>query len=72
MPTYEYTCLECGDPFEVQASMQDKVKGIEVACPSCGGSMVQQIFGSISVATRSAGRDSAGPPPCCPGGGCCN
>ncbi len=70
MPTYEYLCLECGDTFELQATMAEKTKGLDEQCPNCEGTLTQQVYGGISVRTNSRNT----PPPtggCCPGGGCC-
>ncbi|HZB01974.1 MAG TPA: zinc ribbon domain-containing protein, partial [Actinomycetota bacterium] len=36
MPTYEYTCRDCGHTFEIVQSMWDDALTM---CPECGGSL---------------------------------
>jgi len=46
MPTYEFTCKDCGHHFDVFTSISKK-KGI--TCPKCSGSNLQEAFGAFFV-----------------------
>jgi putative FmdB family regulatory protein len=64
--TYQYRCESCGERFEVQATIEEKTRGLRTLCPSCGNGSVVQIFGGVSmILARKAecGRDI-------PSGGC--
>ncbi|HED23651.1 MAG TPA: zinc ribbon domain-containing protein [Firmicutes bacterium] len=49
MPTYEYLCRDCGKIIEVRASLAEKEKGLEQACPECGSKNMIQYFGNTIV-----------------------
>ncbi len=68
---YEYRCETCGTVVEVHASLTEKLKGLVVECPSCGGLRMQQVFTKVNVITRQGGGSL--PPGCGPGcgPGCC-
>ncbi|HZQ26631.1 MAG TPA: FmdB family zinc ribbon protein [Acidimicrobiales bacterium] len=51
MPTYEYTCKDCGDHLEVVQSFKDEPL---TTCPSCGGPL-RKVFGSIGIAFKGSG-----------------
>lgn len=74
--TYEYRCRECGEVFDVTASVAQKEAGLRPECPSCGSKKAAQVFGAIGILT-AAGTASAGGlgglPGCGAGGreGCC-
>lgn len=55
MPTYEYGCLDCGDKFEVSASISQKEKGLEIVCPKCGGSEAVQLFNNVNFVKSGGG-----------------
>lgn len=65
MPIYEYDCADCGEHFEVAASMTSG-RG-KVHCASCASERVRRDYGGISVVRHGggAGRASAadGPAP---------
>jgi len=61
MPTYEYSCVECQEEFELMRPMCDFDK--DAACPRCGGKAhrVMSVFASkadytIKVPTKEAFR----------------
>ncbi|WP_030485526.1 FmdB family zinc ribbon protein [Nocardioides aequoreus] len=63
MPTYQYSCTECGHFLEVvQAFTDDSL----TECPECGGRL-RKVFGAVGVVfkgsgfyrTDSRGKDSA-------------
>ena len=77
MPIYEYTCLECDEPFEV---MHLSSKEGRVVCPKCGSAKIRKNFSSFAAKVGSSGdigACSAGgcgignSGPTCPAGGCC-
>ncbi len=73
---YEYRCRDCGTGFEVQATMEEKAKGLKPTCPNCSSENTAQVFSSIGIFRRTAatsasgtgGLASCGPNP---GSGCC-
>lgn len=71
MPTYEYVCQDCGEPFEVRSSITEYEKGLTPQCPRCGASRAIRTFRSIQVLTSRPGGGSSGA--CGPraGPGCC-
>jgi putative FmdB family regulatory protein len=75
MPTYEYQCQECGNRFEVFATIRQKSAGILPECPECHSTLVRQAFGSLVLIRDASGRiPPAGSSACCPGGAkteCC-
>ncbi|MEW6142635.1 MAG: zinc ribbon domain-containing protein [Chloroflexota bacterium] len=61
MPTYEYSCVECQEEFELMRPMCDFNK--DATCPKCGGKAhrVVSVFASkaeysIKVPTKEAFR----------------
>ena len=70
--TYEYKCDECGTALEIRATMAEKERGLDIACPRCGSLKVSQVFTTLNVLTH-AGRDRSPGSGCGPdaGGGCC-
>jgi putative FmdB family regulatory protein len=51
MPTYEYTCRDCGHTFEIVQSMLDEVLTM---CPECGGSL-RKVFTAPAISFRGSG-----------------
>lgn len=47
MPTYEYRCGDCGHTMEVQASVSEKEKGLNLTCSRCGSTNVKQVLGGF-------------------------
>ena len=58
MPAYDYTCDDCGAPFEVRMSIATYSAGEKTACEACGSAHVTRTFTSVNVLT--AGRTSGG------------
>jgi putative FmdB family regulatory protein len=67
LPTYEYTCTECGATLQVRASMGEKAAGLSVACDRCGSARVRRLFRPVAV----VGGGATAPLAAGPGGGCC-
>lgn len=47
MPIYEYTCQECGMPFE--KLVRSMTAQVEATCPNCGSSQTKKgwsVFGT--------------------------
>lgn len=51
MPTYEYTCRDCGEDLEVVQSFTDDPL---TTCPKCGGSL-RKVFGSVGIVFKGSG-----------------
>lgn len=51
MPTYEYSCKQCGEHLEVVQSFKD---GPLTECPNCGGSL-RKVFGNIGIVFKGSG-----------------
>ena len=49
MPSYDYRCQECREPFSVERSMNDSP---ETSCAQCGSGNVSRIW---NMAIRSGG-----------------
>jgi len=68
MPTYAFSCENCGQRFEVFATFRQKEQGLRPQCPECGSERVKQAIGSLVFIARSG--------PATPfsgnGGGCCS
>jgi putative FmdB family regulatory protein len=64
MPSYEFTCDDCGAPYEARLSMSAYAAGEGRRCPACGSDKVERRFTAVSVLTGS--RSGSGQ-----GGSCC-
>ncbi len=51
MPTYEYTCRDCGQTFEIVQSMLDETLTM---CPECGGSL-RKVFAAPAISFKGSG-----------------
>ena len=51
MPTYEYTCRDCGHTFEIIQSMWDDALTM---CPECGGSL-RKVFAPPAISFKGSG-----------------
>jgi putative FmdB family regulatory protein len=51
VPTYAYTCTECGHAFDIHQSFSDAAL---TACPSCGGKL-RKVFSSVGVVFKGSG-----------------
>ncbi|MGC8765870.1 MAG: FmdB family zinc ribbon protein [Brevinematia bacterium] len=69
MPAYEYVCTECGNKFEVFATLTEKEKGLKPECPKCGSIKTVRFFGGLNFIKTSGGGFTSGSG-CGPGCGC--
>ena len=51
MPTYEYTCRDCGHTFDIVQKMADDALTI---CPRCGGRL-RKVFAAPAIAFKGSG-----------------
>lgn len=51
MPTYAYTCTECGHAFDIHQSFSDAAL---TECPACGGRL-RKVFSSVGVVFKGSG-----------------
>jgi putative FmdB family regulatory protein len=51
VPTYEYTCRDCGHTFEIVQSMTDDPLTM---CPECGGSL-RKVFAPPAISFKGSG-----------------
>ena len=51
MPTYEYTCRDCGHTFDIVQKMADDSLTI---CPRCGGRL-RKVFTAPAIAFKGSG-----------------
>ena len=66
MPTYGYRCEKCLAVFEVQASISEYERGLDVNCPDCGSHKVRRTIGAVNIVGSSRNSDGS------PARGCCN
>ena len=51
MPTYEYTCRDCGHTFDIVQKMSDDAL---TRCPECGGDL-RKVFAAPAISFRGSG-----------------
>lgn len=51
MPTYEYTCKQCGEHLEVVQSFHEEPLTV---CHNCGGEL-KKVFGNIGIVFKGKG-----------------
>ena len=51
MPTYQYTCTECGEPVEVVQKFTDDPLTV---CTACGGRL-RKVFSPVGIVFKGAG-----------------
>jgi putative FmdB family regulatory protein len=51
MPTYEYTCRDCGHTFDIVQKMTDEALTV---CPKCGG-LLRKVFAVPAIAFKGSG-----------------
>ena len=51
MPTYQYTCTECGEPVEVVQKFTDEPLTV---CSACGGRL-RKVFSPVGIVFKGSG-----------------
>ena len=51
MPTYQYTCTECGEPLEAVQKFSDAPLAV---CPACGGRL-RKVFSPVGIVFKGSG-----------------
>ncbi len=51
MPTYQYSCTECGEQLEVVQSFSDPALTV---CPACQGKL-RKVFNSVGIVFKGSG-----------------
>lgn len=52
MPTYEYSCTNCGSHHEIVQKMSDATLTI---CPDCGQETLRKLFTNVGVVFKGSG-----------------
>lgn len=69
VPTYDYTCQNCGTRFEVRMSIAAYSSEARPPCTACGSERVMRTFTSVNVLTSGRGSCAeSGGAPCGRGG----
>jgi putative FmdB family regulatory protein len=59
MPTYQFKCKGCGTSFEATATIEEKTRGLDLACVACGEKDVSQVFGGFAFHSKGKSADSS-------------
>jgi putative FmdB family regulatory protein len=51
VPTYQYTCRECGEPLEAVQKFTDAPLSV---CPACGGQL-RKVFSAVGIVFKGSG-----------------
>jgi putative FmdB family regulatory protein len=51
VPTYQYTCRECGEPLEAVQKFTDAPLSV---CPACGGRL-RKVFSAVGIVFKGSG-----------------
>jgi putative FmdB family regulatory protein len=51
VPTYQYTCTECGEPLETVQKFSDQPLTV---CPACGGRL-RKVFSPVGIVFKGSG-----------------
>lgn len=51
MPTYSYSCRDCGHAFDIHQAFTDDALTV---CPNCGGTL-RKVFGAVGVTFNGSG-----------------
>ena len=51
MPTYQYTCTDCGEPLEVVQKFTDEPLTV---CAACGGRL-RKVFSPVGIVFKGSG-----------------
>lgn len=52
MPTYEYSCTNCGSQHEIVQKMSDATLTL---CPDCGQETLRKLFTNVGVVFKGSG-----------------
>ena len=52
MPTYEYSCTNCGAALEIVQKMSDPTLTV---CPECGQETLRKLFNNVGVMFKGSG-----------------
>ena len=66
MPFYDFRCNRCDTVFNVQATIEEKEKGL-IPCPGCGSRDLKRVYekANISVSSKRACFEESGACKCC-------
>lgn len=76
MPFYDFRCQQCGHPFTVRATFQEKDAGLHPECPVCQAQETKQVltadifFGQAATAAAGDRPSLTGSACGCGSGGC--
>jgi putative FmdB family regulatory protein len=51
VPTYQYTCTDCGEPLEVVQKFTDDAL---IECPQCGGKL-RKVYSGVGIVFKGSG-----------------
>jgi putative FmdB family regulatory protein len=51
VPTYQYTCTDCGEPLEAVQKFSDDALTV---CPACGGKL-RKVFSAVGIVFKGSG-----------------
>jgi len=51
VPTYQYTCTECGEPLETVQKFSEEPLTV---CPACGGRL-RKVFSPVGIVFKGSG-----------------
>nr|WP_022922512.1 FmdB family zinc ribbon protein [Ornithinimicrobium pekingense] len=51
MPTYSYSCKDCGHAFDIQQAFSDDALTV---CPNCSGTL-RKVFSAVGVVFKGSG-----------------
>ena len=54
MPSYDFTCQNCGTTYEVRLSMSAYSEGGGRECQACGSENVERAYTAVNVITGSS------------------
>ena len=67
MPKYSYKCKDCGNKFDVEASIKEKEEGgSKFYCPKCKSKNTKSVFSLKSFFSKDKNSDGG----CCCSGEC--
>ncbi|MDH5761040.1 MAG: zinc ribbon domain-containing protein [Gemmatimonadota bacterium] len=66
MPSYDFLCRDCGEPYEVRLSMSAYSAGEGRVCTACGSDNVERTLSAAFVVSGGGSHRSSG---CSPSSG---